>query len=93
MAIKDFLRVSSKNLEKIKAWTFDEDQILEFMTQAPYENRHFLVRKAIVAINVYGGLCGEELRGLIRSKVRSVKKGYEIEYLVSKQTELKKWNT
>ena len=57
------------------------------MTQAPNENRNFLVRKAVAAINIYGGLRGEELRGLDRTNVKSVKNGFEITYLVSKQLE------
>ena len=61
------------------------------MTRAPNENRYWLVRKVYVVINLYGGLRGAEMRELKRSHVKSVIKGYEISYVVSKnQTEKKR---
>ena len=70
----------------------DEDQVLDFMTQAPNDDRYWLVRKVFVVLNIYGGLRGAEMRDLKRERIKSVTKGYEIEYLVSKQLTVKKWN-
>lgn len=70
---------------------FDEEQTCEFMTKAPNENRYWLVRKVFAVMNIYGGLRKAEMRELKRERIKSVTKGYEIEYLVSKGQE-KKWN-
>lgn len=92
-AIIDLIRIASKNHEKIKAWVMDEEQVCDFMTQAPNDNRYWLVRKVYAVMNIYGGLRGAEMRELKREKIKSVTKGYKIEYLVSKNLTEKKWNT
>ena len=71
----------------------DEEQTLEFMTKAPDDNRYFLVRKAIVVINLYGGLRGHEMRNIDRSDVKPVKNGYKVTYTVSKRRKEIKKNT
>ena len=73
----------------------NEEQTCEFMTQAPNENRYWLVRKVFVAINIYGGLRGAEMRSLDRTRIKAVTKGYEITYEVSKRRDnkTKKWKT
>ena len=70
----------------------NEDQILEFLTEATKNDCYWLVRKVFVIMNTYGGLRGAEMRDLKRERVKSVTTGYEIEYLVSKQLTVKKWN-
>ena len=70
----------------------NEDQILEFLTEATKNDCYGLVRKVFVIMNTYGGLRGAEMRDLKRERVKSVTTGYEIEYLVSKQLTVKKWN-
>ena len=82
-----------KTHEKKKAKILDEEQVMDFMTKAPNQNKYYLVRKAVVAVNLYGGLRGKELRNLDRSNVKSTTKGYKITYLVSKDGKEKKWNT
>jgi integrase len=87
------LRICLKTHEKKKAKILDEEQVMDFMTKAPNENKYYLVRKAVVVVNIYGGLRGKELRDLDRSNVKSTTKGYKITYLVSKGLKEKKWNT
>ena len=81
-----------KSHEKKKAKILDEEETLEFMTKAPNHNRYWLVRKAIVAINLYGGLRGEEMRNIDRKDVKPTTEGYEITYWVSKGRKEKKQN-
>ena len=82
-----------KTHEKKKAKILDEEETLEFMTKAPNHNRYWLVRKAIVAINLYGGLRGQKIRDIDRSDVKPITNGYEITYWVSKRRKDKKKNT
>ena len=93
MKILDFLRICMKEHAKKKAKILDEEQTLEFMTKAPDDNRYFLVRKAIVVINLYGGLRGHEMRNIDRSDVKPVINGYKVTYTVSKRRKEKKKNT
>ena len=71
----------------------DEEQTCDFMLNAPNENRYWLVRKIFVAINMYGGLRGIEMQELKRENVKSVIKGYDVTYRVSKKDDGEKWNT
>lgn len=80
----DFLRISGKNHIKKKAKIFTTEEVNDFMTQAPNENRYWLVRKACVMFSLFGGLRGEELRSIDRSKVKPVTNGFEVTYKVSK---------
>ena len=66
---------------------FDEEQTEEFLLEAPNENRYWLARKVFAVINIHGGLRGCEMRDLLRENIKSVKKGYEITYKVSKRRE------
>ena len=84
LGIMDFLKLQAKQHEKKKAWTFDAEQTEQFMLTAPNKNRYWLVRKGVVAISLYGGLRGEEMRLITRSNIKSVTKGYEVTYVVSK---------
>ena len=82
-----------KSHEKKKAKILDEEQTFEFMSKAPNQNRYWLVRKAIVIVNLYGGLRGAEMRDIERNDVKPTTKGYEITYVVSKQRKEIKRNT
>jgi integrase len=76
-----------KSHEKKKAKILDEEETYAFMTKAPNRNRYWLVRKAIVAVNLYGGLRGEEMRNIDRKDVKPTTEGFEITYIVSKRRE------
>ena len=67
-----------------KAKILDEEQTSQFLTTAPDENRYWLVRKAVVIINLYGGLRGDEMRKIDRSNVNDLTHGFEITYKCSK---------
>ena len=89
VACVDYLHIKGKEHEKKKAWIMDCDQTEEFMNGAPNSNCYWLVRKVFVAINLYGGLRGHEMKGIKREDVKSVTEGYEVTYTVSKDREKK----
>ena len=87
VACVDYLRIKGKEHQKKKAWIMDCIQTEQFMNGAPNSNCYWLVRKVFVAINLYGGLRGHEMKGIKREDVKSVTKGYEVTYTVSKDRE------
>ena len=89
VACIDYLNILNKEHEKKKAWIMDSDQTEQFMNGAPNSNCYWLVRKVFVAINLYGGLRGHEMKGIRREDIKSVTKGYEVTYTVSKDSKKK----
>jgi hypothetical protein len=69
VACVDYLHIKGKEHEKKKAWIMDCDQTEEFMNGAPNSNCYWLVRKVFVAINLYGGLRGYEMKGILSSQL------------------------
>ena len=68
--ISDFISDIVKTETVRKSRVLTREQQNEFLTNAPDEDRYWLVRKAAMVVSILGGLRGKELRSLRRSHFR-----------------------
>ena len=68
-----------------KASVFTRDEILQFLKEAPNENRYWLIRKVVVTTAFFGGNRLHELRGMTQGSVVIAPEGYEVTFRPAKQ--------